>query len=39
RDEALALHRACVARRLSPGGSADMLAAAHFVHALRAGWP
>ncbi|PWC84121.1 triphosphoribosyl-dephospho-CoA synthase [Azospirillum sp. TSH100] len=38
RAEALALHRACVARRLSPGGSADMLAAAHFVHALRRGW-
>lgn len=38
RAEALALHRACVARRLSPGGSADMLAAAHFVHALREGW-
>lgn len=32
RDEALALHRACVARRLSPGGSADLLAAAWFVH-------
>ncbi|KAA0596230.1 triphosphoribosyl-dephospho-CoA synthase [Azospirillum lipoferum] len=38
REEALALHRACIARRLSPGGSADMLAAAHFVHALREGW-
>ncbi|MBY6261262.1 triphosphoribosyl-dephospho-CoA synthase MdcB [Azospirillum sp. 412522] len=38
RDDALALHRACVARRLSPGGSADMLAAAHFVHALQEGW-
>ncbi|WP_052710271.1 triphosphoribosyl-dephospho-CoA synthase MdcB [Azospirillum thiophilum] len=35
RDEALALHRACVVRRLSPGGSADMLAAAQFVHGLR----
>lgn len=38
RAEALALHRACIARRLSPGGSADMLAAAHFVHALQEGW-
>ncbi|BAI74982.1 triphosphoribosyl-dephospho-CoA synthase (plasmid) [Azospirillum sp. B510] len=38
RAQALTLHRACVARRLSPGGSADMLAAAHFVHALREGW-
>ena len=32
---AVALHHACVARRLSPGGSADMLAAAWFVHSLR----
>ena len=32
RAEALALHDACIARRLSPGGSADMLAAAWFVH-------
>lgn len=38
RAEALTLHRACIARRLSPGGSADMLAAAHFVHALQEGW-
>lgn len=37
REDALALHRACVARRLSPGGSADMLAAAHFIHALQGG--
>ena len=36
RTEALvALHHACVARRLSPGGSADMLAAAWFVHSLQ----
>jgi triphosphoribosyl-dephospho-CoA synthase len=33
-DEARALHRAFVARRLSPGGSADLLAAALFVHRL-----
>ena len=32
RAEALALHDACIACRLSPGGSADMLAAAWFVH-------
>lgn len=38
RAEALALHHACIARRLSPGGSADMLAGAHFVHALQEGW-
>lgn len=31
RTEALALHHSFVARRLSPGGSADMLAAACFV--------
>ena len=31
---ALALHRAFVARRLSPGGSADLLAAALLVHRL-----
>lgn len=31
---AVALHHACVARHLSPGGSADVLAAACFVHAL-----
>ena len=37
RDRALALHRACIARRLSPGGAADMLAAAAFVHDLRTG--
>ncbi len=32
---ALALHRGCVERRLSPGGSADVLAAACFVHAVQ----
>ncbi|MFV3074975.1 triphosphoribosyl-dephospho-CoA synthase MdcB [Niveispirillum fermenti] len=31
RDQALALHRRCVARWLSPGGSADMLAAVWFL--------
>jgi triphosphoribosyl-dephospho-CoA synthase len=36
-ERALALHRACIARRLSPGGAADMLAAAAFVHDLRTG--
>jgi len=36
-ERAFALHRACIARRLSPGGAADMLAAAAFVHDLRAG--
>jgi triphosphoribosyl-dephospho-CoA synthase len=35
RAGAVAVHHACVARRLSPGGSADMLAAAWFVHSLR----
>ncbi|PWC33379.1 triphosphoribosyl-dephospho-CoA synthase MdcB [Azospirillum sp. TSO35-2] len=35
RGEALDLHHACVARRLSPGGSADLLAAAWFVHSRR----
>jgi triphosphoribosyl-dephospho-CoA synthase len=33
-EEARAIHRAFVARRLSPGGSADLLAAALFVHGL-----
>ena len=31
RERALSLHRACIARRLSPGGAADMLAAACFL--------
>jgi triphosphoribosyl-dephospho-CoA synthase len=31
REQALALHQDCVARWLSPGGSADMLAAAWFL--------
>lgn len=31
---AVAIHRAFIARRLSPGGAADMLAAAWFVHRL-----
>ncbi|HYG90736.1 MAG TPA: triphosphoribosyl-dephospho-CoA synthase MdcB [Azospirillum sp.] len=35
RAAALAVHHACVIRRLSPGGSADMLAAAWFVHSQR----
>jgi triphosphoribosyl-dephospho-CoA synthase len=35
-DRARGLHAALVARRLSPGGSADLLAAALFVHALGA---
>jgi triphosphoribosyl-dephospho-CoA synthase len=34
--DAAALHRAFVARRLSPGGSADLLAATLFVHRLAA---
>jgi triphosphoribosyl-dephospho-CoA synthase len=34
RDRAIALHRDCVRRNLSPGGSADMLAAALFLHDL-----
>jgi triphosphoribosyl-dephospho-CoA synthase len=33
-EHARALHREFVARRLSPGGSADLLAAALFVHRL-----
>lgn len=34
RDDALAIHRACIARNLSPGGAADLLAAAIFLHDL-----
>lgn len=34
RARALALHRACVARHLSPGGAADQLAAALFLASL-----
>jgi triphosphoribosyl-dephospho-CoA synthase len=37
--EAETLHRSFVARRLSPGGSADLLAATLFVHRLSAGSP
>ena len=33
-DSALAIHQAFRARRLSPGGSADLLAACLFVHAV-----
>src|SRR4051812_31989203 len=36
-DRALALHFACIARRLSPGGAADILAAAAFIHGLQTG--
>jgi triphosphoribosyl-dephospho-CoA synthase len=35
-DRVLELHGGCVARRLSPGGAADMLAAVWFVHLLQA---
>jgi triphosphoribosyl-dephospho-CoA synthase len=34
RDQALALHRDCIRRHLSPGGSADVLAAALFLREL-----
>jgi triphosphoribosyl-dephospho-CoA synthase len=37
RDHALAVHRAFVARRLSPGGSADLLAMSLFVQAVETG--
>lgn len=36
-DRVLELHQDCVSRRLSPGGAADMLAAAWFVHLLQEG--
>ena len=38
RADALALHEACIGRHLSPGGSADMLAAAWFVHSQQIAW-
>lgn len=37
RGHALAIHRALVRRHLSPGGSADLLAATLLVHRLRSG--
>jgi len=37
REHALAVHRAFVARRLSPGGSADLLAMSLFVQAVEIG--
>ncbi|MGA7595787.1 MAG: triphosphoribosyl-dephospho-CoA synthase, partial [Gallionella sp.] len=33
--QAVSLHRDCSARNLSPGGCADLLAAAWFVHQLQ----
>jgi triphosphoribosyl-dephospho-CoA synthetase len=36
RERAVAVHRECVASWLSPGGAADVLAAALFVHELSA---
>jgi triphosphoribosyl-dephospho-CoA synthase len=37
RQRAEGLHRDCIARRVSPGGCADLLAAAWFVHRLQIG--
>ena len=34
-EDGLSIHRALVARRLSPGGSADLLAASIFVHCIQ----
>jgi triphosphoribosyl-dephospho-CoA synthase len=34
RDQAVALHRDCISRNLSPGGSADVLAAVLFLREL-----
>lgn len=34
-DEGHAIHRAFVERRLSPGGTADLLAAVIFVHCIQ----
>jgi triphosphoribosyl-dephospho-CoA synthase len=39
RERAHAVHRAFVARRFSPGGSADLLAMSHFVQACEAPSP
>lgn len=38
-QRALALHRECSAQRLSPGGCADLLAAAWFIHQLQTDQP
>ena len=39
RQRAVALHRECSAQRLSPGGCADLLAAAWFIHQLQTDQP
>ena len=36
---AVGIHEDFVARRFSPGGCADLLAATLFVHALQCAWP